>query len=294
MGELVLGRQLLLGDAQAGRDLLVVVGASPDQARAQRLERRRGDEDLYGLGQRGPDLAGALDLDLEDDGMPGLGTALELAVQGAVTTARVDRVLDELAGLDAALEVRVVEEVVVDTVLLAGARRARRGRDAELEFRHALAQGADQRALADARRTRDDEDARHRASLRRVADGAPLAAQHGDQLGALALRESADGLARRDPTLLEHLVRLHAPVLRDGQQHVADLRGLDVLGRLPQQRVNRHPARLQILLQLRPPRADRVGALQRVHALKERSLGCRRVLRRGIGGRRHRRRYYTA
>src|SRR5919201_599652 len=107
---------------------------------------------------------------------------------------------------------------------------------------------------------------------------APLATQHGDQLGALALRQATDRLARRDPALLQDLVRLHAAVLGNREQHVEDLRGLHVLGRLPQKRVNRHPARLQILLQLRPPRADRVGALERVHALKERSLGCRRVL----------------
>src|SRR4051794_5221721 len=56
-----------------------------------------------------------------------------------------------------------------------------------------------------------------------------LAAQHGDEVGALALGETADGLGRRDAAHLQDLVHLHAAVLRYSQQHVEDLRGLDVL-----------------------------------------------------------------
>ena len=69
--------------------------------------------------------------------------------------------LDELAGVHAARELRVVEEVVVDAVALAGARRARRGRDAQLERGQPLAQRPDQRPLAHPRRAGDDEDLRH-------------------------------------------------------------------------------------------------------------------------------------
>src|SRR4051794_13755334 len=68
--------------------------------------------------------------------------------------------------------------------------------------------------------------------------GSDLAAQHRDELGALALREAADRLRRRDTALHEHLVDLHAPVLGHRQKHVEDLRGLDVLGRLEQQVVD--------------------------------------------------------
>ena len=50
--ELVLRGELLLGGAQALLDLHGVVGAAADQPRAQRLARRRRDEDLDRVGQR--------------------------------------------------------------------------------------------------------------------------------------------------------------------------------------------------------------------------------------------------
>src|SRR5215470_1218569 len=94
-----------------------------------------------------------------------------------------------------------------------------------------------------------------------------LAAQHADQLGALALRQAADRLARRDPALDEHLVDLHAAVLGDRQQHVEDLRGLDVLRRLQQEVMDAHPAPLEIALELRTLGPDLVRALEGLHAL---------------------------
>src|SRR5437764_1789638 len=98
---------------------------------------------------------------------------------------------------------------------------------------------------------------------------APLTAQHRDQLGALALREAADGLARRDPALLEDLVGLHAAVLGDGQEHVEDLRGLHPRGRIEQQPVDRGPAGLEVPLELRAAGPDLVGALERLHSLHQ-------------------------
>src|ERR671933_2276831 len=80
---------------------------------------------------------------------------------------------------------------------------------------------------------------------------AVLAAQLADELGALALRQAADGLARRDPALHEDLVHLHTPVLRDGEEHVEHLRREDVLGRVEQERLDRDPTGFQVLLQLR-------------------------------------------
>src|SRR5215207_7090862 len=76
-------------------------------------------------------------------------------------------------------------------------------------------------------------------------EGVLLPAQHRDELGALALREAADRLARRDAALHEDLVDLHAPVLRHRQQHVEDLRGLDVGRRLEQEIVDLDPAPLE-------------------------------------------------
>src|SRR6476660_7544896 len=61
VAELVLRGELGLGHTQARGDLVLVVGAAADQTRAQRVERRRRDEDLHGLGQRGAHLAGALE-----------------------------------------------------------------------------------------------------------------------------------------------------------------------------------------------------------------------------------------
>src|SRR4051794_34108396 len=76
-------------------------------------------------------------------------------------------------------------------------------------------------------------------------DGA-LVVQQGDELGALALRQAADRLARGDAAVGEDLVDLHAAVLGYREQHVEHLRRLDVLGRIEQQRVDRAASRLEV------------------------------------------------
>src|SRR4051794_24201429 len=119
-----------------------------------------------------------------------------------------------------------------------------------------------------------------------VAAGAALPAQLADELAALALRQAADRLARRYPALLEDLVDLDPAVLGHGEQHVEDLRGLDVFGRVEQQRLDRRATGFEVLLQLRPAGANLVRALERVHPLQEGTLRRRRVLRRGVRCRR--------
>ena len=99
MGELGLGLELLLGDAQATLDLLEIVGAASDEPGAERGERGRRNEHLDGLGHRCANLARALDLDLEHDGHAGANAVLELGAQRAVTPAGVVGVLDEVAEL---------------------------------------------------------------------------------------------------------------------------------------------------------------------------------------------------
>src|SRR5262245_34394868 len=122
-----------------------------------------------------------------------------------------------------------------------------------------------------------------------------LAPQHGYELGALALRQAADRLARRDAALHEHLVDLHAPVLRDGEEHVEDLRGLDVGRRLEQQVVDLHPAGLEVALELGAARTDLVRALEGFHALDEAALGRGHArLGGGLRRRRHGRRVYIS
>src|SRR3712207_4717055 len=79
-----------------------------------------------------------------------------------------------------------------------------------------------------------------------TSDTPESAAQHGDQLGALALRQPADRLARRDAALQEDLVDLHAPVLGHREQHVEDLGRLDVFGRIQEQVVDADSTALEV------------------------------------------------
>src|SRR5437588_9849759 len=81
--------------------------------------------------------------------------------------------------------------------------------------------------------------------------GTALAIEEPDQLRALPLGETADSLRRADLADSEEAVGLHAPGLRNGHEDVDDLRGLDVLRRLPEDRLDLGRAFLQVLLELR-------------------------------------------
>src|SRR5450755_607963 len=113
------------------------------------------------------------------------------------------------------------------------------------------------------------------------------------ELRALALAQAAERLARRDPAAVQGLGCLHAPVLGDGQQHVEDLRGLQVRWRVEQQRADRHPAGLEVALELRAKRTNLVGPAERVDALIQAALGCRPMLERVLVGERYPGRDYT-
>src|SRR3970282_1746690 len=71
-----------------------------------------------------------------------------------------------------------------------------------------------------------------------------------DELRALALGEAGDGLRLADAALVEEPRRLHAPELRDGHQHVEDLRRGDELGRVEKNRLDVLPSRFQVPLPL--------------------------------------------
>src|SRR3954454_5582901 len=122
-----------------------------------------------------------------------------------------------------------------------------------------------------------------------------LTAEHGNELGALSLGETADRLRRRDPADLQDLVHLHAPVLRNSEEHVEHLRRLDEVRRLHQEEVDARAAGLQITLERRPLGPDLVRALERLHALDEGTLWSSRG---GLDWRlrrwRHGRRVYSA
>src|SRR3954452_22689178 len=93
-----------------------------------------------------------------------------------------------------------------------------------------------------------------------------LATQHGDEFGALTIRQAADRLRRRDTADLQDLVHLHAPVLRYGEQHVEDLRRLDEIGWIVEQLLDAGTARFEIALEGRASCPDLVRALERLHA----------------------------
>ena len=121
-------------------------------------------------------LAGALHVDLEDDSAR---RPLELAPQRPVAVARVHGVLQELAGLDAAVEVRLAEEVVVHPVDLARAGLAGGRGNGQLEAGNPLQEPLYERPLADARGPRDDQDRGYRrryetSSLRCRSDSPPM------------------------------------------------------------------------------------------------------------------------
>src|SRR5450755_668000 len=94
------------------------------------------------------------------------------------------------------------------------------------------------------------------------------------ELRALALAQAAERLAGRDLAALQNLGGLHTPDLGESQHHVEDLRGLQVRRRVEQQRTNRHPAGLELALELRAKRTNLVRPAERVHALIQAALGC--------------------
>src|SRR4051812_23037509 len=101
----------------------------------------------------------------------------------------------------------------------------------------------------------------------------------GGQGCALAAGEATDRLWRRDPAVAEQLGGLDAPVLRGRKQQLEDLRPLEVVGRVKQDRVDRCATRREVALEDCLLGADRVRDPQRVQALLETALG------RGGGGR---------
>jgi hypothetical protein len=64
--ELVLGGELLARVLEPATHQVGVLGAAPGEPADQLVPGRRGEEDQGGVGHRGPDLAGALEVDLED------------------------------------------------------------------------------------------------------------------------------------------------------------------------------------------------------------------------------------
>src|SRR5688500_1854597 len=129
VGELVTSRELALGGLKPGVDRVLRVRSATLQAAAKVGGIRRSDEHLHRLGHRRANLPRALHLDLEHDRAPLRQPALDLGAKRPVAVAAEGRELEEVAGLDAAVELVAREEVIVAPVLLPGARLAGRCRD---------------------------------------------------------------------------------------------------------------------------------------------------------------------
>ena len=129
-GELQLRRPQPLVDRLAG------VRPTALEPLAERRRIWRGDEHLHGLRHRCAHLAGALHLDLQDDGAALGEPPLDLRAKGPVPVAAVGGVLEELAVSGAAVELLAAQEVVVAAVHFGFSRLPGRRRDRQLQAGH--------------------------------------------------------------------------------------------------------------------------------------------------------------
>src|SRR5215218_6992504 len=95
----------------------------------------------------------------------------------------------------------------------------------------------------------------------------PLPREELDQLGALALGETADRLRLADPALVQEPGRLDAAELRHGEQHVEHLRREQELRRVCEDAVDRRVTNLQVALEPCPLDTNLVRPAKRLHAL---------------------------
>src|SRR3954462_6594804 len=72
-----------------------------------------------------------------------------------------------------------------------------------------------------------------------------LTVEEPNQLRALSLGQPADGLRLADPAQVEEPGSLHAPELRDGEQHFEHLRRRDEVGRVAKDVLDPRAAALQ-------------------------------------------------
>src|SRR5205809_881372 len=150
-------RQLLARVLHAALDDVLGILPAGAHAPLQLLDRRRQDEDADRVGIELAHLLRALPVDFEDQVVAALQRIEDHLLRSAVAVAVHLGALEKLAAAAHGEERRVVDEMVVDAVLLARARRSRGVRDGELEARVFPHQRVDQRRLARPRRRGDDE-----------------------------------------------------------------------------------------------------------------------------------------
>src|SRR5439155_449231 len=150
-------RQLLARVLHAALDDVLGILPAGAHAPLKLLDRRRQDEDADRVGIELAHLPRALPVDFEDQVVAALQRIEDQLLRSAVAVAVHLGALEKLAAAAHGEERRVVDEMVVDAVLLARARRSRGVRDGELEARVFPHQRVDQRRLARPRRRGDDE-----------------------------------------------------------------------------------------------------------------------------------------
>src|SRR5206468_483046 len=150
-------RQLLARVLHAALDDVLGILPAGAHAPLQLLDRRRQDEDADRVGIELAHLLRTLPVDFEDQVVAALQRIEDQLLRSAVAVAVHLGALEKLAAAAHGEERRVVDEMVVDAVLLAWARRSRGVRDGELEARVFPHQRVDQRRLARPRRRGDDE-----------------------------------------------------------------------------------------------------------------------------------------
>jgi hypothetical protein len=139
-------------------DLAAAFGGPAAQPALELVERRVHEDDDRS-GNPVLHVERALELELEQRHVPFLADAVDLGEQRAgLLPPREDDVLEELARVEAAVELRGREDPVVDAVALARPPRPGGCRDRQPQHRHALEQRLNHRSLAGTRGAGDDED----------------------------------------------------------------------------------------------------------------------------------------
>ena len=171
----------------------------------------------------------------------------------------------------ALVELRLGEEVVVDAVLLARPRRARGGRHGQLELGHPLGSARISVPLP-------------------TPDGPVMTKTCALSRAAMAQTSSVRWRSERPPIVLlgemRHWLRIlltfTRPYLGTASSMSKTFAVSTHSGGSSSSSWIDVAARLEVALELRAPRPDLVGPLQRFHSLHERSLGCRGVLASGV------------
>ena len=138
----------LAGSGQAPFDRLGALGPAALQPTAQFLQRGRNDEDLYRLRHLVPDLAGALDLDIEQDVQPLGKPLLHIGARRAVAVGDVLRVLEQLVMRHHLVKASPVDEKVIPSVDLAGPGAARSNGSGKADVLPLLHRPGDDRAFS--------------------------------------------------------------------------------------------------------------------------------------------------